>query len=324
MPSHPQLDEHGFPIPATFDDDVPRRPRGQRFTGAARTLLVLAFIGLLAGWTWKSDLTAGAKRMMARRAVSDAIDKYYKKGDVPGALADLDRAIGWAPRDAMLYRFRAEIKVVQGDVAGGLADLNELIRLSPHDAEAYLLRSQAYQRLDRHRDAIDDLTKAIHLSPPRDPMPRNNRAYARAIANIEIDEALVDAQQALDLIEHDLADAQRGLNGRFDDGETAKLNGQKAAYLDTRGYIYYLQDNQEAAQADLNQAIELTHACHERRLATGPLALQSAIQKQCDHELAVMYHHRGLVYQKLGRADEAKSDLDQGDRLGYNPAAGVF
>lgn len=320
MPSNIQLDEHGFPIPPTFDDHLPQRRRGQFLTGAVRSLLVLTFIGLLAGWAWKSDLASNVKRMMARRLVSNAIDKYYNLGDAAGALVDLDRAVGWAPDDAVIYRFRAMVKIDQGDVTGSLADLNELVRLSPRYAEAYMQRSQVYQRLDRHREAIDDLTKAIHLSPSRDPMPRNNRAYARAIAHIEIEEALVDVQQALEMIEQDLADAQRG----FNDGEMVRLNGHKAAYLDTRGYIYFLQDKQEAALADLNQAIELTTAYHEQLLTTVQPSRRTVMQKAFDHELAVMYHHRGLVYQKLGRADEAKSDLDHGDQLGYNPAAGVF
>lgn len=319
MPPNPQLDEHGFPVPPTFDDPAPRQRRGQFMTGAIRSLLVLAFIGLLAGWAWKSDLANGAKRLMARQLVLRAIDKY-KVGDAPGALADLDRAAGWAPDNAAIYGLRAEVKLDQGDVTGSLTDLDQFIRLSPRYAPAYTQRSIVYQRLDRHREAIDDLTKAIHLSPSRDPLPRNNRAYARALANVEIDEALVDVQQALDMVEQDLANAQR----LFDDGEVVRVNSQKAAYLDTRGYIYFLQDNQEAALADLNQAIELTNVSHERRLTAEQPARRPALQKQFDHELAVMYHHRGLVYEKLGRADEAKSDLDHGDRLGYNPAAGVF
>ncbi|HEX7375516.1 MAG TPA: hypothetical protein VF278_00310 [Pirellulales bacterium] len=320
MSYHPRLDEHGFPIPPTFDDDVPRRPRGSFLTATVRSLLVLAFIGLLAGWAWKSDLASDVRRLMARRLISNAAHKYRNLGDAPGALADLDRAAIWAPNEAVIYGFRAEVRFTQGDITGCLSDLNQTIRLSPRYSRAYLLRSQVYQRLDRHRDAIDDLTKAIHLSPSRDTLTRNNRAYARAVANVEIDEALVDVQQALDFIEQDLAEAQRG----FNQAETADLTEQKATYLDTRGYIYFRQGKQEAALADLNQAIELTNTYYEQKLAMEQPARRPALQKQYDQVFAVMYHHRGLVYEKLGRPSEAKSDLDHGDSLGYNPAAGVF
>ncbi|MGH7140542.1 MAG: hypothetical protein ACREHD_32815, partial [Pirellulales bacterium] len=186
----------------------------------------------------------------------------------------------------------------------------------------YLDRSQVYQRLDRHREAIDDLTKAIHLSPSREPMPRNNRAYARALANVELDEALVDVQQALDVVEQQLADApQRSLDPESD---LAEIKAHKGAYLDTRGYIYFLQDNYEPALADLDEAIELSNSSQERMISAVPPSRRAAVQKQFNHELAVMYHHRGQIYEKLGRTAEAKSDLDHGDDLGYNPAAGVF
>jgi hypothetical protein len=37
-----------------------------------------------------------------------------------------------------------------------------------------------------------------------------------------------------------------------------------------------------------------------------------------------MYHHRGLVQQKLGHDAEAQDDLRRGEQMGYNPARGVL
>ncbi|HET6881680.1 MAG TPA: tetratricopeptide repeat protein [Pirellulales bacterium] len=316
----PPLDEHGFPIPPTFDGHVHRRRPGELFGGAWKFGLVLAFMGLLAGWLWKSDAASGAKQLVARRLLARAVDKY-QAGDLNGAMADLDRALSWSPDDAGIFRVRAKIRLESNDVDGSLADFDQLIRLSPRYAQAYLDRSQVYQRLDRHREAIDDLSKAISLSPSGDPTPRNNRAYARALANVELDEALVDVQQALDIVDQQIADTERVLPGT---DAALQYKVQKAAYLDTRGYIHFLQGNYEPARDDLNQAIELAQQGLDAALPLVPAPRRAATQTQFNHEMAVMYHHRGEVFAKLGQQDAAKSDLDRGDQLGYNPAAGVF
>jgi hypothetical protein len=47
-------------------------------------------------------------------------------------------------------------------------------------------------------------------------------------------------------------------------------------------------------------------------------------KRSSDHEIAVMYHHRGQIQQALGNDALAQADLRKGDRLGYNPAEGVY
>jgi tetratricopeptide (TPR) repeat protein len=321
-PFSPPLDEHGFPIPATFDGRPPRRT-GAFLGGIWKAGLVLVFLGLLVGLLFKSDLATGAKQFIGGQLIGRAVEKH-DFGDIPGALADLDRAASWSPDDPRIVPYRARWKMEANDFAGSLEDFDRLIQKNPKDADVYLLRSQVYQRLDRHREAIDDLTKAIALSS--DPTPRNNRAYARAIANIELNEALVDVEQALKRVDEELAAIRA--NGT-DTSPTTKLQitktkAQKAAYLDTRGYIYFQQGNWEPALEDLNEAIEATLEWQNLVMAIAKARHRPALQEQFNHELAVMYHHRGQVLAELGREDEAKSDLDHGDRLGYNPATGVF
>lgn len=326
-PTQPPLDEHGFPIPPTFDGPGVRRRPGYALGRAWQIGLVLAFVGLVAGSLYKSVLSDGVKQWVAGELVARANQKY-RFGDVPGALADLERAVSWSPDDPRIYAMRAQFKLEMNDVDGSLKDFDQLIRLAPRHAQAYVGRSVVYQRLERHREAIDDLTKAISLSPSREAMPRNNRAYARALANVDLDAALVDVEQALRIVEHEIAEAELSAH----DPETvrryiAQVNSQKAAYLDTRGYIFFLQDKYDLALEDLDKAIELTvewQTMTAPELQAAQRAVAEARQRQFDHELAVMYHHRGQVLEKLGRQDEGKSDLDRGDQLGYNPAAGVF
>jgi tetratricopeptide (TPR) repeat protein len=246
--------------------------------------------------------------------VDRARDKFVL-GDLPGASADLKRARAWSPDDPNILELGAHIKLQLKDLSGSLADYDQLIKLNGRHAAAYNGRSRVYQRLNRHREAIDDLTQVIKLSSERDPTSRNDRAYARAIGGIELEEGFQDIEESLALAAE--------LRGQPNDAEHAP-----SALLDTRGYLHFLLGRFEPALADLEQAIKNAGKEHEKTLDRveklyGPAARRD-VQKQLNHELAVMYHHRGQVYEALGRSSEGQADLKRGDELGYDPAEGVY
>lgn len=321
-PSMRPVDEHGFPIPPTFEDPTSQRRPSQWLAHVWQVGLVLVFMVLLAGWVFKSGLGDGLNDWIAGQLVARAQQKY-EYGDFKGALADLERASRWAPDEPEIFEMRAYVKLKTKDVDGSLADFDRLVHLAPQRASAYLGRSRVYQQLNRHREAVDDLTKVIKLNPGS-PTALNNRAYARALGGIDIDAGLADVQQAIGMLDQEIAAAQ---NSDFDAATikqfVTRVNGQKAAYLDTRGYILYLQEKYEPALQDLTAAIE---SCRDQqRLEMSHLRdHRSSRRQEFNEELSVMYHHRGQVLEKLGRAEEAKDDLDRGEKLGYNPAQGVF
>jgi tetratricopeptide (TPR) repeat protein len=133
----------------------------------------------------------------------------------------------------------------------------------------------------------------------------NARAYGRALAGVELDEALVDIEEAL----------------------TAWPDN--ADFLDTRGYIHFLRGDAEEALEDLDRALEI--ASQQRiiildRTARSGASLQQVerLKRQWNEKLSVLYHHRGEAREKLHQLDEAAADLNQAEKLGYNPADGVF
>jgi len=89
----------------------------------------------------------------------------------------------------------------------------------------------------------------------------------------------------------------------------------------------HLLDRNDEALKDLDEAIKSTDRVklemQIQRRAFDPrsFAMQS---EEVDHSRAVMYHHRGLIYGKLGRDEESSQDLRQAEQLGYNPAKGVL
>lgn len=314
-PTPPQLDEHGFPIPPTFDDGRSSRRR-RASPRAVLWLLLLVFIGLLVGGIARSGGWQDVKDWLADMLVNRARQKLVLSDDLPGALADLQRAAALSPSDPNIYELSAEIKVKLKDLDGALKDYDRLIELNGRYAAAYHGRSVVYQRLQRHREAIDDLTQVIKLSSERDAQSRNNRAYARAIAGIELEEGFKDVEEALEYASE--------LRGTPDTGENAN-----AAFLDTRGYLHFLLGRPEAALADLDQAIKNTEAEQQRvfeqlRLHGVSPRVRNYYAKQFAHNLAVMYHHRGQAHEALGHVAEGAADLRKGDELGYNPEEGVY
>ena len=106
-------------------------------------------------------------------------------------------------------------------------------------------------------------------------------------------------------------------------------NPKNPAFLDTRGYIYFLRGNYDQALKDLNLAIECAEADRQRvekfapkRAATSGcwLALSSSTKKPwpCSTTIAVRFT------KSWATRPTAKSDLNRGDQLGYNPTEGVF
>jgi tetratricopeptide (TPR) repeat protein len=107
-------------------------------------------------------------------------------------------------------------------------------------------------------------------------------------------------------------------------------NRDNAEFLDTRGYLLYLLDRNEEALKDLDRALKLSEQARNAFIfqqnpfgRRGPIRSR-AEQEENDHSLAVMYHHRGLIHEKLGHKEQAEEDLQHGKDLGYAPEKGVL
>lgn len=305
-------DEHGFPIPKDFDGGdarpAPRRPRMPRSPAARRWvagLIVMLLVGALVLPLLRKPGSAMLADWYRQRA-----EQRWESDDLDGALDDLDRAIGWHPERGELFFLRGIYRLDDYDTEGYLAmsldDFDEALRIEPENSRFYFGRSLALQRLGRHREALDDLDRYIKLDPPIGAAPFNQRAYARALAEMELEEGLADAEEAI-----------------------KRAGTPNAAFLDTRGYLLHLLGRNEEALDDLNQAINLAEKLRQAvarwpddpRVGPGK---RSFDLRHLDHNLAVLYHHRGLIHQKLDNPQQAESDLARGDELGYDPHKGVW
>src|SRR5690606_29581392 len=115
-----------------------------------------------------------------------------------------------------------------GDTTGCLADASQALEGTSGDERVRLLmqRAELLQHLGHWSEAVEDWTEILQVSDNEDPtraagteaLPRaqllNGLAYARALAGIELEEALQHANEALE------------------------ERPESSAILDTRGFIH--------------------------------------------------------------------------------------
>ena len=112
------------------------------------------------------------------------------------ALKDCDRAIALNPKSAPAFLVRAEVRMNMYEYDRALADASEALRIQPTNYYALLVRGSVYTESGKTDLAIADLDAAIRLEPQKRPA-WNERCWARATANRELDRALADCNKAL-------------------------------------------------------------------------------------------------------------------------------
>ena len=314
-----KYDEHGFPIPPSYQEafgteERQRRRVPRRLRWGGLVVLAVAALGLLFG----PPIWSAVKLRLAEHLKAQAVQKY-RSGDSAGALTDLERSVALNPADGETTLLRGMLRLQEHDLEGSLADFDRVLEipspLTVNDdqiAEAYRQRSMVYQRMGRHREAISDSTRMVLMGTGNNPDALNHRAYARAIAAADPDSGISEQE-----LEEGLKDIETAL--RIDGSD-------QPAFLDTRAYLLYFLKRYDEALADMDKAIKATE--HQKNVllmredASQPRVVRTL--EAIDQSLAVMYHHRGLIHKALGNSDEANDDLALGDKLGFNPAKGVY
>jgi tetratricopeptide (TPR) repeat protein len=315
----PRVDKHGFPIPANFDSYQTARAGAEHDAGApsprrssifGRVFLVALLMVIVAAIVVESPIVDWARNGWIEFLVKRAFEKDHAD-DQEGALRDIDMAITWLRAegnetlDANLHMFRASLRLATKQFDAALDDATRAIDLQPNKSKPYQVRSYVFLRQREYERAISDLDQAIRLSPGEGVELFNERAYVRALGNVDIDKGLEDVEKAL------------------------VAHPDNPDYIDTRGFLYFLRGDTDKARDDLEHAVAIAE--QQRMIELGRFSRGGVMHKLVeqrakvwDRRLAVMYHHRGEVYEKLGRLDEAASDLNKAEKLGYNPDEGVY
>lgn len=253
----------------------PRDPRGYLQRANARSQLG-HYENAIGDYSRVIDLDPDMIEAYLGRAVCRAQLRRYDR-----AVEDLTHVIQLRPDEATGYALRAGLRAQQRQYARAVEDCTRAIELDPDNPRRYVFRATLLAELDEYEQAAADYTRVIQLEPD-DASAYNNRAYFRALAGVDLDEALDDVQKAID------------------------MGGPNDAYLDTRGFLLYLLGRSEEALADVDEAIRLA---------------ESPDNDRGRETLGELYYHRALVHKKLGNRREAERDFQMAEELGFDRPA---
>lgn len=297
-------------------DDQPLPAKRQTESRWARRMTVAVAIGLVGlPLVW-----AAIPAEVARWYQASAVESIWSE-DYESALQSLEQALDRSQENALYQVQKAAILIKLKrfteaiEVCDGVSDENAIPSVFYH-------RANAYQRLGEHRKALDEIEKLVDRAAADPPVrivgiagypflfsyedALNGRAYARALANVELDSALDDINVAFERMGND----------------------DIAAYLDTRGYLYYLKGDYERANDDMQRAVSISEEEYPtewfEKLEAEEAGYASMRAKLAREHMAVVYHHRGLVSDALGNQDEAQEDFQRALEYGYSPEDGVW
>lgn len=233
-------------------------------------------------------------------------------GQAERAYQQLSQAAAWDPANLDFAVLRATWLREDDRTQEALAACDSTLQANPEHMAALAERSQILQQLGRFADAVADWKTISHVNEQSSVLPDvlvwNALAYARAVADLELAEALADAERAVARIP------------------------ESAALLDTRGYVYYRLGKDADAKRDLDKAVALADA-QRAPLANAPPKNRSSQtdsrewdseRKRLDNELAVIIYHRSLVLERLGDVSAAEADRARVRQLGFTPDEHLF
>lgn len=221
----------------------------------------------------KAEATAAPGSQAADDLSADALFRRgtasLSRKDLAAALADLDRACAMEPGNARYHFARAEAHKWLKDVPKALADLDTALLLDPRLDDARLLRATSTPRDADMTRALQDLATLDATLPTRSnmrasvaraydglgkpslaikqwtlwidshrddvmlPAARNGRCWARMEANLELDNALADCDDAID-----------------DDSDNASFRA-------SRGWLQLRLNQPAKAKADFDRALKV-------------------------------------------------------------------
>jgi lipoprotein NlpI/uncharacterized RDD family membrane protein YckC len=171
----------------------------------------------------QARLKAGCADVLHSRGVA-----LLTKGDLDGAIANFDQAIGLDAKHGRAFYSRGKAYRAKGDLDHAIADYSKAIELDPKNADAFSDRADARQLKEDFIGAFGDYEQAIRLDPNSFGAFANRAALHLKMG--EFDQAVADCDRAI------------GLN--------AKLS---RTYL-MRGVANFYAGSSSKALADLNQA----------------------------------------------------------------------
>jgi tetratricopeptide (TPR) repeat protein len=202
---------------------------------------------------------------------------HWQNREPNKALDDFGAAIKIKPDDVPALVARAQLRAGRLDPAESIRpDLDAADRASSYEAEVRLALGHLYEYVHDYPAAIAQYDRWIGARNPDDvqmPAARNARCWVRALAGQQLDRALADCSAAV------------------------HARPKVAAFLDSRGFVYLRQGRYDQAIQDYDAALAL------------------------DPKLAWALYGRGLAKQHQGQGAAAQADIAAATALASDIAA---
>jgi tetratricopeptide (TPR) repeat protein len=283
-------------------------------------------------------------------SLQGAAEIHIGFGEYPQAIQLLNRALQLKP-EAETYALRASARLKSNDMPGATADINKAISLSSKDYSLYGIRADIYNKQQQFQKAIQDYDRALQLVPKserfrilgyslnRITVNFNAKNYRSALADIT---SLINSKDAQDApaLTPTLYLLRGILNFNLDKLPAALQDINVAAKLDPnnsimyffRGSIYVKQEKYPQAEADFQKSIRLAPDFAEAHLLLGATytiqkeftksipsldrGIQLAEGKPSKQEfLAQGYEIRGYTHFLNGNRSQATKDLRRAVQL---------
>jgi len=243
-----------------------------------------------------ADAAASAAGTMTADGFARRGEASLARGDFAGALADLDRACALEPADAGHFWARARVRIAMDKHDEALPDLDTALRLNPALAEARIMRVGLREASHQHELALADLATLDQSLAPQSDIRRGMALYYDG-TNMPA-QALVQWNLWLPAHKHDIA-REGALNARcwdrvqlnmeldkaLDDCDDAvDLDSKNASYLDSRAWVYLRLGKLQKSLSDFDRALAIdpAHAWSLYGRGQVNLALGKAERGQAD------------------------------------------
>lgn len=230
----------------------------------------------IADLTRACDLDPASADCRYRRGLA-----YWHSAQWDPALADFDAAIQLQPDDFDAHMARAELELRQRS-ADAAADLDAVDRLAPPQADLRLMLARLYGAAAEYAGAIHeyDLWIEYHPRDLRLSHALAGRCCSEAVANVDVDRALEDCDQALRSIPKPAS----------------------AEAMSNRGLVYLRQGKLDGARADFAAALKLQPGLLVARYGLGVAELRKGLKDRGQSDLRAVQTARPELARRLAAA----------------------
>jgi tetratricopeptide (TPR) repeat protein len=95
----------------------------------------------------------------------ESAQKRFGKQDMPGTMAEIERALKIDPHCARAFSLRSFVKLAGSDSDGAIEDAVRAVALDPHDAESYIALATAYDDAKEFSNAAEAARQAVSIAP---------------------------------------------------------------------------------------------------------------------------------------------------------------